>query len=41
LFLIFCYCFEVVFKVEVEVVPAAVEVEVRPMGDVVEQDGDA
>lgn len=39
----FYYCFEVVIKVEVEVVTAAVEVEVevRPMGDVVEQDGDA
>jgi hypothetical protein len=37
----FYYCFEVVIKVEDEVVTAAVEVEVRPMGDVVEQDGDA
>ena len=36
----FYYCFEVVIKVEDEVVTAA-EVEVKPMGDVVEQDGDA
>ena len=41
----FHYCFEVTMKFEVEVVTAAAkveaEVEIRPMGDVVEQDGDA